>query len=269
MTKKSDLGPTLFDELCRNLESLKLAAVLAHLDEAIEQAAQLEQGYGSFLAGLIHHEVLARNEAGATRRLAAAKLPVERTFDNFNWTFQRTLNVQLVKDLQNLQFIEQGRNVLLLGRPGTGKTHLSVAFSTLATRRGYTVRFYSAPQLLAELYASLADNTTDKVITRLARVDLLIVDDLRPVPPRREYATLFFDLVEARHMRKPIILSSNVSVSEWGKILGDSALTAALVDRLMDKAHVINIRKGRSYRAEGPDASPDRPADLDTDEDAT
>ena len=94
--------------------------------------------------------------------------------------------MQLVKDLQDLRFIEQGRSILLFGRPGTGKTHLSIAFGTRAAHRGYTVRFYTAPQLLAELYASLADNTTDSLIKRLARIDLLIVDDLRPLPPKPE-----------------------------------------------------------------------------------
>lgn len=265
---RSDLPPTPLDELRRDLATLKLDAMLAHLDEAIEQASKLEQGYSTFVAGLVRHEVLARAEAGAARRITAAKFTVERTFDNFDWAFQPGINVQLVKELQNLHFIKQGRSILLLGRPGTGKSHLSIAFGTLAAHRGYTVRFYTAPLLLAELYASLADSTTDRLIKRLARIDLLIVDDLRPMAAKSEYAALFFDLVEARYMRKPMILSSNVSVKEWGQILGNPALTAAMVDRLMDKAHVINIRKGRSYRAEGPNASPDRPQEIAGDDDS-
>lgn len=264
---RSERPPTSIEELRRDLASLKLDAMLAHLDEAVEQASVLEQSYSSFVAGLVRHEVLARAASGAVRRITSAKFPVERTFDHFDWTFQKGINVQQVKELQNMQFIEQGRSVLLLGRPGTGKTHLSIALGTLAAHRGHTVRFYTAPQLLAELFASLADNTTDTLIKRLSRIDLLIVDDLRPLPRKAEYAALFFDLVEARHMKRPMILSSNVSVREWGEILGNPALTAALVDRLMDKAHVINIRKGRSYRAEGPNASPDRPPDLAGEED--
>lgn len=265
---RSERPPTPLDELRRDLTCLKLHAMVAHLDEAVEQASTLEQSYSTFVAGLVRHEVLARAESGSASRILAAKFPVERTFDAFDWAFQRGMNVQLVKELQNLSFIQQGRSILLLGRPGTGKSHLSIAYGTLAAHRGYTVRFYSAPQLLAELYASLADSTTDKLIRRLARVDLLIVDDLRPLPKKAEYAALFFDLVEARHMRKPMILSSNVSVTEWGHILGNPALTAAMVDRLMEKAHVINIRKGRSYRAEGPNASPDRPPEIAADEES-
>ena len=254
--------PSVLDELRRNLERLKLRAMAQHLDEALDQAAQLEQGYIAFVAGLVEREVLARAESSHKRRTTAAKFPEIKTFDTFDWTFQKGLNIQLVKDLQNLHFIQQARPVLLLGSPGTGKSHMSIAYGLLAVQRGYSVRFFKAPKLLVDLYASLADGTTDRLIGRLARVDLLIIDDLRHVPPRPEYATLLFDLVEARHLAKSTMLSSNLSVKAWGELLGNPALTASLVDRLMERAHVINIRRGRSYRTEGPDASPDCPADL-------
>ena len=212
--------------------------------------------------------MLARAEATADRRQVAAKFPALKTFDDFDWTFQKGLNVQLVKDLMTLHFVEQGRPVLLLGRPGTGKSHLSIAFGLLAANRGYSVRFYPAPELLKHPYASLADGTTDRIVARLARVDLLIIDDLRDIPPRPEYATLLFDLVEARHLKKSTMVSSNLSVKQWGRTLGNPVLTASMVDgaafrRLMERAHVVNIRRGRSYRTDGPDASPDRPPGLD------
>ncbi len=259
---------SLQDEIRRNLLALRLHAMLAHLDEALEKATNLEQGYITFLAGLIEHEVLARTEATAAHKLALAKFPEVKTFDSFDWTFQRGLNVQLVKDLMTLHFVKQGRPVLLLGRPGTGKTHICTALGVLAAGQGCSVRFYKAAQLLQELYASLADGTTERLIARLARLDLLIIDDLRKVPPRPDYATLLFDLVEARHQKKATIVSSNLSVKDWGDVLGNPPLTASLVDRLMEHAHVLNIRHGRSYRTEGPDASPDRPPGLADDEPA-
>ena len=264
MTRRSDLPQAPMDELRRDLERLKLRAVLQHLDEGLEEATACEQGYISFLSGLIHKEVLARAEASTRRRMSMAKFPAVKTFDSWDWTFQKHLNVQLVKDLMTLHFIDQGRPLLLLGRPGTGKTHLSIAYGTLAALRGYTVRFYKASRLLEELYASLADDSTGRLIGRLARLDLLIIDDLRHVPVRKEYATLLFDLVEARHLRRSTVVSSNLSVKEWGKVLGNPALTASMVDRLMEGAHVLNIRRGRSYRTEGPEAPPeqDRPAEL-------
>jgi DNA replication protein DnaC len=256
------------DELRRNLERLKLSAMVQHLDAALEDAVASEQGYISFLGGLVNKEILARAESSGERRLSAAKFPEVKTFDTWDWAFQKYLNVQAVKDLMSLHFVQQGRPVLLLGIPGTGKTHLSIAYGVLAALRGYTVRFYAASRLLSELYASLADDSTERLIARLARVDLLIIDDLRQTRSRQEYAPLFFELVEARHRSRATIISSNLSVKEWGTVLGNPPLTAAIVDRLMDAAHVLNLRRCRSYRSEGPDApsGPDRPADLATGE---
>jgi DNA replication protein DnaC len=264
MSRRRSIEPSALDELRNNLERLKLRAMLAHLDEALEQATTLEQGYVSFLVGLVQEEVLARAEGAVQRRQAQAHLPAVKTFDSFDWTFQKHLNVKLVKDLMTLDFIRQGRPVLMLGRPGTGKTHMSIAYGMLATLRGFTVRFYKAQKLLADLYASLADDSTERLLKRLARVDLLIIDDIRHVPVRPEHATLLFDLVEARHLQRSTMLSSNLSVKEWGLVLGNPALTASMVDRLMERAHVINIRRGKSYRTHGPEAPPeeDRPPEL-------
>jgi DNA replication protein DnaC len=260
MVRDKDKPPTPLDELRRNLKLLKLLAMLEGLDEALEQAQTMQQGYATFLAGLVARQVLAVSDAGAQRRIAAARFPETKTFDTFSWTFQPGLNVQLVKDLMNLHFIRQGRPVLLFGRPGTGKTHMSIAYGHLAAMAGYSVQYFRAPKLLAELYASLADCSTDKLVSRLAKVELLIIDDIRHLPPRPEYASLLCDLIEARHQRKSTIVSSNLSVEEWGVALGNPKLTASLVDRLMERAHIINIKRGKSYRTDGPEAPPQ--ADL-------
>lgn len=264
MARDRDKPPTLLEELRRDLDRLRLKVMLAGLDEALDEATRSEQGYAAFLAGLVHREMLARSDAAAERRVKAAKFPVHKTFDGFDWTFQPGLNVLLVKDLMSLRFVDQGRPVLLLGKPGTGKSHLSIALGVLAAQRGSTVRFFSAPRLLGELYAVLADNTVDRLVERLARLDLLIIDDLRQMPVKAEYAGLLFELVEARYGRKATILSSNLAVSAWGTALGNPGLVAPMVDRLMDRAHILNIKNGRSWRSEGPEAPPedDRPADL-------
>lgn len=261
--RTKNVPPSALEELRRNLERLKLHEMARHLDEALEHATRLEQGYIACISGLVERELLCRGEAGTKRRTTAAKFPAIKTFDTFDWAFQPGLNVQLVKDLQALHFIEQGRAVLLLGIPGTGKTHISTAYGLLAVARGYSVRFYKAAELLAELYATLADGSTAAMLDRLARVDLLIIDDLRHIPPRPEYATLMFDLVEARHLKRSTMISSNLSIKAWAEVLGNPALCGAMVDRLMERAHVINVRQGRSYRSEGPDAPADRPASME------
>jgi len=265
MTDKRMVKDTVLDELKKNLELLRLFAIINHLDEAIEQAYATEQGYVSFLSGLVQKQVLSNQQAGAKRRIKNAEFPTTKTFDQFDWYFQKGLNVQMVKDLTNLHFIKQARPLLLLGCPGTGKTHLSISYGILAANAGYNVKYVSVSKLLASLYATLADGSTDKLINKLSKPDLLICDDLRAIPTKPEYASLLFDLIDARHNKKSTIVSSNLSVKLWGKVLGNVALTASLVDRLMERALVINIRKGRSYRSDGPEAPPeqDRPEGLD------
>jgi DNA replication protein DnaC len=269
MPRTKDLPPTTLDELRRDLVRLKLHAMLAALDAALEQAQTLQQGYASFLFGLVQRQVLAESDSAAQRRIKAAAFPQTKTFDTFDWTFQKGLNVQLVKDLMNLDFIRTGRPVLLLGKPGTGKTHLAIAYGHLAALAGYTVRYFPASKLLLSLYACLADASTDRLVARLARLHLLIIDDLRDLPPRAEYASLLYDVIDARYQRRSTIVSSNLSVEQWGAALGNPSLTASLVDRLMERGHVINIKRGRSYRTHGPDAPPEdqRPAALATEPD--
>jgi len=222
-----------------------------------EVAQTLQQGYATFLAGLVQRQVLASGDAAAQRRINAAKFPETKTFDTYDWTFQKGLNIQLVKDLMNLDFIPQARPLLLLGKPGTGKSHISISYGQLAAMAGYTVRFFTASRLLSEFYASLADASTDRMVARLARVNLLIIDDLRDLPPRAEYAGLLYEVIDARYRRRSTIVSSNLSVKQWGKALGNPVLTASLVDRLMERGHVINIKRGRSYRTFGPEAPPE------------
>lgn len=264
MARDKEIPPTTLDELRRDLIRLKLHAIAAALDDALDQAATLEQGYVTFLAGLVAKQVLALTEAAAQSRMKLAGFPLTKTFDNFDWTFQPHLNVQLVKDLMNLHFIRQARPVLILGRPGTGKTHMSIAYGILAAHAGYTVRYFAMTKLLAELYAGLADNTVERIVARLARVDFLILDDLRQSNAKPEHAGLLYEVIEARHGRKSTLVSSNLAVSAWGKALGNSTVTPSLVDRLMERAHVINIKRGKSYRTDGPEAPPehDRPAGL-------
>jgi len=255
MRKK--VPPSTLDELRRDLGRLKLHAMLEALDEALDEAQTLQQGYATFLAALVKKQLIAVTEAASERRRRQAHFPSTRTFDTFNWKFQPGLNIQLVKDLQSLDFIRQGRPVLLFGKPGTGKSHISLSYGHLAVLAGYTVRFFDTAKLLEMLYATLADSSTDRLVARLARLDLLIIDDLRDVPPKAEYASLMYDLVNARYGKKATIVSSNITVKKWGKALGNPTLTGSLVDRLMDRAHVINIKRGKSYRTHGPEAPPE------------
>ena len=222
--------PTTLDELRRNLEQLKLHAMLAGLDESLQQAQTLQQGYSTFLASLLDKEVLARAESASARRIKAAAFPAVKTFDTFNFGFQPGLNVQLAKDLMNLDFVRQGRPVLLLGRPGTGKTHLSLAYGHLAALKGYKWRFFACSRLLEQLYASLADASTDKLSGARRRSTCSSSTTCAPWCRRQSTPASCTKVIDARQAAESTLLSSNLSVDAWGKALGDKTLTASIVD---------------------------------------
>ena len=241
------------EELRRYLRYLKLDTIAERLDSVLEQAANQRLSRVDLLLELFRDEAIARHNRAVGRRLKEANFPETKTFDTFDWKFQPGLNVEQVKDLAELAFIDEARHLLLLGKPGTGKSHLAIAFGIRACETGYRVRFFKAKALFKTLYATLADDTTDRLLRRLARVPLLIIDELAYFRGKPEHAYLFFDLLQARYNKTSTIVTSNLRLSEWGDVLGDAKLTAALVDRLMHRAHVINIKNGRSYRTEGPE----------------
>lgn len=241
------------EELRHHLRVLKMDTIAERLDSVLEQAAKHKLSRVDLLLELIRDEATARHNRAVKRRLKEAGFPETKTFDTYDWKFQPSLNVEQVKDLAELRFIDEARPLLMLGKPGTGKTHLATSFGIRACETGYRVRFFKAKELFKALYATLADDTTERVLRRLARVPLLIIDELAYFRGRQEHAYLFFDLLQARYEKGATIVTSNLRLSEWGEVLGDAKLTAALVDRLMHRAHVINIKNGRSYRTEGPE----------------
>jgi DNA replication protein DnaC len=180
------------------------------------------------------------------------------TFDTFDFNFQPALNVAYLKDLMTLDFIHKRHPLLILGKPGTGKTHIAAALGTKACEAGLKVGFYSLQELLAMLYKTLADDATDDLIREFCRLDLLIIDQVGYIRLKNEYPSLLHDLICACDQRVSLIVTTAISLEEWGNALGNPSLVHAIVDRLFHHAHVINIHPGLSYRSQGPNA-PKRP----------
>jgi DNA replication protein DnaC len=248
------MSKILLEKVKQDLRSLRLSDMAEALDAILEEAETGKQGYLAFLARMVSQQVEARAVRSLERRIKKACFSKHMTFETFDWNFQPALNVEYVKDLAELGFIANRQPVLILGKTGTGKTHLATAFGIRACEAGYKVEFYKLQALLNKLYATMADDTTDDFIAKLARLDLLIIDAVGYIRSKPEYPSMLLDVVSACQHRVSLIVTSNISFQEWGQAIGNPSITNAIVDRLFDRACLINIHPGRSYRTQGPHA---------------
>jgi DNA replication protein DnaC len=230
-----------------HLEQLGLTQAAMVLDSRLEAAAQKELPYVEFLADLLEIEATARRERYLRTRMRLAHLPFRRTLEEFDFSFQPSIDERQVRELATLTFIADAANLLLLGPPGVGKTHLAVALGIQAIERGYGVYFVNAHSLLEDLRAAMAEHRLEPRMRVYLAPKLLIIDEFGVCPYDRLAATALFQLVSARYERGSICLTSKKGFGEWGEVLGDTVIATAILDRLLHHSHVINIR-GDSYR---------------------
>ena len=234
-------------QLLANLKALKLSAMISQLEGCLRQARESSEDYAEFLLNLTELEVATRMENGRKRRLRDAKFPLVKPLETFQFEAAPDLDTRLIKELAEGRYIKEARNVIFLGRSGTGKTHLATALGMEACRQGVRTRFVTGCGLVNELIEARDEKRLARVIKRYAGYCLLIIDELGYVPFSKEGAELLFQALAERHERKSIIITTNLGFGDWTQIFGDPTLTAALLDRVTHKAHVVNCT-WESYR---------------------
>jgi len=230
-----------------HLEQLGLNESAAVLEARLDEAVRKELPYADFLADLLAVETGARRERYLVTRTKLAHFPFRRTLEGFDFHFQPSIDERQVRELATLAFAADASNVILLGPPGVGKTHLAVALGVQAIEHGYGVYFVKAQDLLDDLRRAHVEHRLDRRMRVYLSPKVLIVDEFGVWPYDRTAATLLFALVSARYERGSLILTSNKGFAEWGDVLGDPVVATAILDRLLHHSHVLNIR-GESYR---------------------
>jgi DNA replication protein DnaC len=234
-------------ELTQLLTKMKLEHLEAQLEAVCEQAAQRSVDYKTFLAQALQTEWQGRYQRGIEARLRQARFPWLKTLEQFDFDFQPSLDRRQVRELAGLSFVERGHNVIVLGPPGVGKTHLAIALGVKAVEAGYSVLFLTLETLMTRLTKALNENRLERSLQQLTYPKVLIVDELGYLPLSRPEASLFFRLVVRRYERASLIVTSNKSFLDWGEVFNDPVLATAVLDRLLHYATTLNI-KGESYR---------------------
>lgn len=232
------------------MQALKLKGMLAHYREITEKASQNNLSYTEYLSLLFEEELKRKNEGTVKTKINKARFPFIKTLEEFDFGFQPSLREKEIIALSSLEFIEKKENVIFLGPPGVGKTHLSVALGIKACMAKYRVVFITAQKLLEELMLSARDGSLADKLLGYSRLNLLIIDELGYMPVSKEQANLLFRLVSMRYEKGSIILTSNYNFNEWGEIFSDQVVAAAIIDRLVHHARIFYIN-GTSYRLKG------------------
>jgi len=234
-------------QLINLLEKMKMEHLGYQVDTLCEQASKKDQGYREFLLDALQTEWNGRHLKVVEARQKIARFPWVKTIEQFDFTFQPSIDRKVIRELCGLSFVERCENVILLGPPGVGKTHLAIALGVKAIEAGHTVLFLSLESLVTRLTRARMENRVERQLQQFVYPRLLIIDEMGYLPMNRDEAGLFFRLLTRRYEKASTVITSNKSFVDWGEIFNDQVLATAILDRLLHHCTTLNI-KGESYR---------------------
>lgn len=235
------------ETLMKTLKELRLSGLADSLDIRLQEAAGHRLNHAEFLELILQDEIQVRHERMIKRRVKQAMFRELKTIDGFDFSFNPSVPRKIVYDLSTCQFIRQSRDILLIGPPGVGKSHIAQAIGYQAIKTGLTVKYRSIFDVVRDFMRDEAFAGQDKIMDKYLKPDLLIIDDMGIKPLAKRSGEYFFEVIMRRYEVKSTIMTSNRPLEEWGKLIGDVPAATAILDRFLHHAEIINIT-GKSYR---------------------
>lgn len=233
--------------LKNRLREFKLSGIYNAVDERVNYATDKSLSYTEFLELLLEDEANNRRDNGYKKRYGRSKIPYHKTIEDFDYSFQPSVDKRIINDCATCQFITEKRNLVFIGNPGTGKTHLSIGIGIKALSKGYSVLFTSVGEMLQSLHFSKADNSFYQKLNHYLKPDLLILDELGFKKLPNYSGDDFFEVISKRYENGSVIITTNKNFEQWGEVFSDNVMASAIIDRVVHHSTVIKIN-GLSFR---------------------
>lgn len=247
MSTTSEINPV--KELIRLYAKQLRTPTFPNYEQIIRQLSPGE-GYDRFLCELMKAEILQRQETSQVRRIKKARFPFMKTLDEFDYNRLEYVSKSYLWELATCDFIKERQNIVMIGNPGSGKTHISIALGLKACYEGFNIRFYTAVNLANELAEAVHSHRISKMEKSLAKTDLLIIDELSYLTFNRHQSEMLFQVISERSERASVIITTNLEFSRWTDLFENEIMVAALIDRVTFRSHILNMNVKESYRLE-------------------